>query len=84
MLSSPRARCCREASRPADGANIGVADDVRRDDAAGIVALRNHATAILDALDLAERIVDGNQPLGEQHAVRVALRCALAKVEEVK
>jgi hypothetical protein len=61
-----------------------VGNFVDRDDAVAVTALRNHATAILDALDLAGRLVDGNQPLSEQHAMRVALRCALTKMEEVK
>ncbi len=51
---------------------------------AGIAAIRNHATALLDVVELAARLVDGNQPQGEQHAVRVALRCALAKLEEIR
>lgn len=50
----------------------------------GIAALRNHATAMLDALELAERLVDGNLAPGDQHKARVALRCALAKLEGIK
>jgi hypothetical protein len=51
------------------------------ENADGIVALRNHADILLDIAQLAALLFDAGLTSEQYHAARVALRCALAKME---
>lgn len=69
--------------RHPDGANIGVAEDVRGDDAHGIVALRNHADALLEIADAVKALRDAGLEGDGRAAMRAAF-AALGRLEEVK
>jgi hypothetical protein len=79
MTGRPYDRAIESVLLHPDGASYCVAEELGDDDAAGIVALANHGLALLDAVDLADALVSA--PPESAHAIRVALRCALAKLE---
>jgi hypothetical protein len=61
-----------------DGANIGVASDMRGDDAQGIVVLRNHVNALLDLVAAVDDVLARFSP-----DALSTLRRARAALEEI-